>query len=135
LLNASELKILKAITFDTYNLKIIFNKPVKKGDFIIKRLDKNKVIMEVEATLIPYSRKIFNFPGKNQIVIGQTTPKIVRIVLVNHCKKEYSTNFFDQNLYIKLQDKTGIQQETITKKNIARPVINKSKPPTQSVSN
>lgn len=134
-LNASDLKILKAIPFDTYNLKIIFNKPVKKGDFIIKRLDKNKVIMEVEATLIPYSRKIFNFPGKNQIVIGQNTPKIVRIVLVNHGKKEYSTNFFDQNLYIKLQDKTGMQQETSTKKNIARPIINKSKPPTQSVSN
>ncbi|MCE3036347.1 N-acetylmuramoyl-L-alanine amidase [Helicobacter sp. faydin-H20] len=133
-LNASDLKILKAIPFGTYNLKIVFNKSVKKDDFVIKRIDKNKIIMEVEATLIPYSKKVFNFPGKNQIVIGQNTPKIVRIVLVNYGKKEYSTNFFDQNLYIKLQDKTDMQQEVGTKKNIVRPV-NKSKPPTQSVSN
>lgn len=102
----SDLKILKIVPFGTDNLKIVFNRTISQNDFTFKKLEGNKSMIEVRAVLIPYPRKVFNFPSKNQVVIGQNTPKIVRIVLLNNGKKSYDISFVEQTLYLKLLDNT-----------------------------
>ncbi|CBG39857.1 N-acetylmuramoyl-L-alanine amidase family protein [Helicobacter mustelae] len=101
---SANLKILSVVPFDTHYLKVTFNQPLSQKDLRIRKVKNNRTLIELNAILIPYTYKRFDFPQKNQIIISQNTPRVVRIFLIDDGKKNFSMNLERQYLIFRLQD-------------------------------
>ncbi|WP_104697838.1 MULTISPECIES: N-acetylmuramoyl-L-alanine amidase family protein [unclassified Helicobacter] len=108
---ASNLKIMQVAPFGTSSIKIVFNHEIKQADLRSKKIGNFRSYLEVDAVLIPFAKKKYNFPNQLQIVIAQNTPKVVRIVIVGNSNASYQTKIVGKSLYISFVDEIPLLKE------------------------
>lgn len=108
---ASNLKVMQVVPFGASSLKLVFNQKIQQKDLREKKIGDFKSFLEIEAALIPFAKKKYDFSNQVQIIVAQNTPKIIRIVIIGSKNISYKTKIVEKTLYISFVDEIPLLQE------------------------